>query len=245
MLVKPVRNGAIQSDLRNPLKTSSLALDRIKYINAARDMHFPPDSTAGNPAAVLELKLGNQVLVYTGSYKTSALTHSVSDNLGNTYTLLAPTSNLSNVRLHLYLATVTVAGTATITYTHDGAFSSCYAVQVSGVNTADPVDSWLAVPGTTYGVLGTVKSNPVALTTTTKDTLILYLGHKDGTVTSTPYTWSPAMRLPMGNGVGVPSQQDRVMGMRTERSIVTAREYQITVTQGYWYGAMAVALKAV
>lgn len=208
---------------------SAVAVSNIAIVNYGGEPNCNVSATA-----TLSLTAGNVVAVSVGVF--NGVPTSVTDNLGNTYTLVEGSvcSGAGSVYMAWYTAPVINAGAATITLSHNGSFQSITAVQVSGINTSTPVD-------TSVGYYATTLVTPIVspqFTTTQANTIILAGAHHDSG-TGGAYTWSTGVTNLLGDG----SFPERPIGYDIVDTVQTNRTVSVACSGGSFSNISVVVLR--
>ena len=82
--------------------------------------------------------VGNFIVVFIAA--TSAITASMTDSAGNTYTAITHATDVNSNTISLYTAPVTASGTGTLTITESTTGGSMLAIEVAGVSGSTPSD---------------------------------------------------------------------------------------------------------
>ena len=199
----------------------------ITYVDSGEaEFYGLPDRTTSS----MNLVAGNVVVVCCQGWAQS-VSGSVTDSLGNTYTLIGTEIIEGSIRTSWYQSLIVNSGAGTISVTFTGGNNSVGALQFSGIDTADIVG--------TSPVSDTGES--VAITTSTDNEVIVFGGHNDGGP-AVAYTSIPVTATVVLENLGLSISQGRTMGYWITSSAQTATQVGCTPQTGSSYCMSALSL---
>lgn len=143
---------------------SAVITQTINVVNSTASYGVDAIST---PQPTLNITVGNTVLICASSY-SAVQSLSVTDNLGNIYTPIPGAFSNGDVDMQWFVGEITVGGLATFTMTGQRySYNTLFAVQLSGINNANPVDAVGAnsahAANKTIGVISTTQGNEILI----------------------------------------------------------------------------------
>jgi len=214
--------------------TTGTAESGIVYVNSAQDYEY---ATTSNPQSVtLNLVVGNVVAVFVVQFNGSG--PSLTDNLGNTYTLVPGSTVVQGPTTYWYTSVVQYGGSATITFDSTGTFQSLGAAQFSGVNTANPVGI-IAEQHLNSGTTRTVGP----LTTTAANEVVLFGAHHDAANITAAYTHTAGYTQLFGEGA-IGSAVERPIMYQIYNTVQNNISVSLTCTGGSLWIGNAISLRA-
>ena len=180
--------------------------------------------------------MGNSIIVATTYMAASAGTESVTDNLGNTYSMDARYAYASNSVVSLYRATITTGGTlTTITHNHPtSSFCSIAAAEFSGVGDYSSNDITNGGTGTTgtWASSITIPANGVAFGAMENDNA--------GTTTAGSASGSPSTSMSVADQYSGDNVGTALLYAIAGSSQVTGFNGTATFTSSTWNGVAAI-----
>ncbi|BBO80159.1 hypothetical protein DSCO28_07250 [Desulfosarcina ovata subsp. sediminis] len=174
---------------------------------------------------------GNVVVAVLQGWSNAPV--SISDSLGNTYTL-AGTGDSGEIDASWYYSVVSEAGSGTITATFttgSGAYISVGALQFSGINTSSPVGT------SPEGQLG----SGLTISTTNANEVIIVAEHNEGGP-AVSYTTTPSAAIVAIENLEYSAAQGRPMAYYIADSAQTDLAVAITPATGIIYSTTAMSL---